>query len=328
MNAKMWAPLAMAILLGLTAAVIARKSLLRSRAAAAAAVTTTSITVAKDPIPPGQELTRDHLTTTTIAASAVPTGAFASPEGLVGRVTIVPVVAGQTILEQFLAARGAGSGLQALVPAGMRAITLDVNESSGLAGMLIPGCRVDLVATAMSPESPDKSLSRTIVQNVQVVAVGQRLSGPKPENERESATSRTVTLLVSPHDAQTIDLAVTSARLRLVLRGSGDNSETDDEGVMMAELRGNSGPTVVMPPVVSTAMTSQPQPATQPAPGTGEDEPRRRIVRFIEGGHERQVIFKEQKPPEQTPDAVSDTTTMRDNAIPQDNAAPQEDPFQ
>lgn len=323
MNVKMWVPLAMAIILGLTAAVVARKSLLRSRAATAAAVTTTTITVAKDPIQPGQELTRDHLTTTTIAASAVPTGAFASPELIAGRVTVVPIVAGQTILDQFLAPRGAGSGLQALVPSGMRAITLDVNESSGLAGMLIPGCRVDVVATAVSQESSDKSMSRTIVQNVPVVAVGQRLSGPKPESERESPTSRTVTLLVSPHDVQTIDLAVTSARLRLVLRGSGDNSETDDDGVMMAELRG-TGPTVVLPAIVQNTTPPQTQPTTQPSPV--DDDSRRRIVRFIEGGHERQVIFRDEKP-DHAGEAVSDNKSMQDNAIPQDNAGPQDDPF-
>jgi pilus assembly protein CpaB len=319
----MWVPLAMAILLGLTAAVVARKSLLRTRAATAAAVTTTTITVAKDLIQPGQELTHDHLTTSTIAASAVPSGAFASPELIFGRVTVVPVVAGQTILEQFLAPRGAGSGLQALVPSGMRAITLDVNESSGLAGMVTPGCRVDLVATALSQESPDKSISRTIVQNVPVVAVGQRLSGPKPDNERESATSRTVTLLVSPHDAQTIDLAITTARLRLILRGSGDATETDDEGVMMAELRG-AGPTVVMPAVIQTPIPAQTQPSTRPA--TIEEEPQRRIVRFIEGGQERQVIFRDEKP-NHAGEAVSDNKSMQDNVIPQDNAGPQDDPF-
>lgn len=323
MNAKIWAPLAMAIVLGLTAAMVARKSLLRSRAAAAAAVKTTTVTVARDPVAPGQELTRDHLTTTTIAATAVPTGAFASPELIAGRVSVVPIVAGQTILEQFLAPKGAGSGLQALVPPGMRAITLDVNESSGLAGMLIPGCRVDLVVTAMSQESPDKSLSRTIVQNIPVVAVGQRLSGPRPENERESAASRTVTLLVSPHDAQTIDLAIASARLRLVLRGSGDSGETDDDGVMMAELRGG-GPTVVMPSVVQNLPPPQTQPTTQPSPI--EDESKRRVVRFIEGGRERQVIFKEDKP-DHAGEAVTDNKSMQENAIPQDNVGSQDDPF-
>lgn len=315
MNAKIWAPLAMAIVLGMMAALVARNALLRSRAAAEAAAKTTTIAVAAGPIQPGQELTREHLTTAAIAATAVPPGAFASPDQIVGRVSVVPIVAGQTILDQFLAPKGAGSGLQALVPPGMRAITIDTNESSGLAGMLIPGCRVDVVATAVATDNPDKSLSRTIVQDLQVVAVGQRLSGPKVENEKDPL-SRTVTLLASPHDAQAIDLALATERLRLVLRGSGDTAEDDDDGVLMAELRGGNAP-IVMPAVLP--QNPQPpapptQPTTQPAP---DDQPKRVVVRLIEGNQEHQVIFKDASAEANKDSAVTDTKDMQQNAIPQ-----------
>jgi len=319
MNAKIWAPLALAIVLGLTAALVARRSLLRSRAAATAAARTVPVTVANGPIQPGQELTREHLTTAAIAASDVPSGAFTSADQIVGRVSVVPIIPGQTILEQFLAPKGAGSGLQALVPSGMRAITIDVNESSGLAGMLIPGCHVDVVATAVASDNPDKSMSRTIVQNLQVVAVGQRLSGPKAENERESALSRTVTLLASPHDAQTIDLATATARLRLVLRASGDASETDDDGVLMADIRGG-GPTIVMPAVLPQNTGPQTQPTTQPAMPNPDDDSNRRVVRFIEGSREHQVIFRDKKPEHATESAATDTKTIDENADPEPDA--------
>lgn len=312
MNAKIWAPLALAIVLGLTAALVARKALLKSRAAAAVAAKTVPVTVANGPIQPGQQLTREHLMTAAIAATDVPPGAFTNPDLIVGRVSAVPIVAGQTILDQFLAPKGAGSGLQALVPSGMRAITIDVNESSGLAGMLVPGCHVDIVATALASDNPDKSMSRTIVQNLQVVAVGQRLSGPKPDNERESALSRTVTLLASPHDAQTIDLAIATARLRLVLRASGDASEADEDGVMMADIRGG-GPTIVMPAVLPQNTLPQTQPSTQPTMVNSDDEPNRRVVRFIEGSREHQVIFKDKKP-DHVPDSAVTDTKMEENA--------------
>ena len=319
MNAKIWAPLALAIVLGLTAALVARKALLRSRAAAAAAARTVPVTVASGPIQPGQELRRENLTTAAIAAADVPAGAFTSPELIVGRVTVVPIIPGQTILEQFLAPKGAGSGLQALVPSGMRAITIDVNESSGLAGMLIPGCHVDVVATALASDNPDKSMSRAIVQNLQVVAVGQRLSGPKPENERDTGLTRTVTLLASPHDAQAIDLATATSRLRLVLRASGDASEADDDGVQMVDIRGG-GPTIVMPTVLPQNTTPT-QPTTQPTVANSEDDSSRRVVRFIEGSREHQVIFKDKKPEHDDDAAVTDTKSMEDVAVPQSGAS-------
>ena len=320
MNAKIWAPLALAIVLGLTAALVARKALLRSRAAAAAAARTVPVTVANGPIQPGQELTRDRLTTAAIAASNVPAGAFTNPDLIAGRVSVVPIIPGQTILEQFLAPKGAGSGLQALVPSGMRAITIDVSESSGLAGMLIPGCHVDVVATSLASDNPDRSMSRTIVQNLQVVAVGQRLSGPRPEAERETALTRTVTLLATPHDSQAIDLAIATSRLRLVLRATGDASDVDDDSVLMADLRG--GASIVIPTTVpqnanANSNSSQQQPTTQPAVVNADDGTERHVVRLIEGSRERQVIFKDKRPDPASESAATDNKPIEENDSPE-----------
>ena len=301
MNPKTWVPLGVAIVLGLVAAVVARHSILRTRAAVEPPKVC-SVVIAKVAIPPGQELTADQVGLAPIAAKTPPPDTFTNPSEVVGRVSTVPMVAGQSVLRPFLAPKGAPGGLQALVPPGMRAITVDLNESSGLAGLLSPGCHVDVVSTEISQENADKSVSRIIVQNVPVIAIGQRLSGPRPEGEKETALSRTATLLVSPHDAEALDLGATSARIRLILRGTGDMEETDDEGVMLAELRGSANgvgaPSVAQvfappppPPVPAT------QPATQPAVA---EEPPRRVVTVILGNEERRVTFREPKP-EQNP---------------------------
>ena len=321
MNAKTWIPLAVAVVLGLMAALVARKSLLRSHSAQQGPKIVT-VVVAKASIPPGHELVADDLGLAQIAAQAAPAGTFSNPVAMVGRVTVAPMVEGQPVLPSFLAPRGSGSGLQALVPPGMRAITLDVNEASGVAGLLIPGCHVDVVTTAISQDNPDKSISRTIVQNAQVVAVGQRLSGAKPEGERDTALSRTVTLLASPRDAEALDLAMTAARLRLVLRGSGDRDDLDDEGVMLAELRGGASsfassinlpsvfgpPQPVTPPVPVTPPT---QPATQPAVASKSDEDQhpRRVVTVILGNDERRITFRE----DDKPGAVTDGAEVTDS---------------
>src|SRR5207253_2663044 len=109
---------------------------------------TAKVVVAKSDIQPGKELSGADLTTAEMEADRVPAGAFRDPSALSGRVCESLMVKNQPVLEQMLAPIGSGSGLQALVPAGMRAITMEVNEFSGVAGLIAPGCRVAGVATA------------------------------------------------------------------------------------------------------------------------------------------------------------------------------------
>jgi len=292
MSAKTWIPLAAAIILGLTAALVARHSL--AKKSAAPQVKTVSVVVAKVAIAPGEELRADELTQAVLPGATRPPDTFANPSELVGRVTASPVLANQAINGSLLAAKGSGTGLQALVPVGMRAITIDVTEASAVAGLLVPGCRVDVVTTTMSQENSDRTRSRLIVQDVPVLAVGQRLNVSRSDGEKEKdpGMSRTVTLMVTPRDAEAVDLAATAARLRLVLRGSGDTDEADDEGVMLAELRGSSGGTTAIPPPPPVAVI-KPIPATQPV--AAAEPPRRRIVTVIQGGIEHQVVFREEK---------------------------------
>lgn len=326
MSAKTWVPLAVAVVLGLMAALVARKSLMRSRAAAAPPKNC-SVVVAKATIAPGERLSTDQLTLGTIASPTAPPVMFARPSDLDGRVTIVPLVAGQPVLRSFLAPTGSGSGLQALVPSGLRAITLDVSESSGVAGLLIPGCHVDVVATATNQENSDKTVSRTIVQNVPVVAVGQRLAGVRPEGEKDTALSHTVTLLVLPRDAEALDLALTAARLRLVLRGSGDTAETDDDGVLLAELRGNAPgvgfnvssifgppqPVTPTPPVIAPPPATQPAVAAKPDP----DEKFERVVTLILGKEERRITFRDDQAKAQSEGDSTEVTDSEATKVPQ-----------
>lgn len=319
MNAKTWAPLAVAIVLGLLAAVVARKSLLSNRAVSAAP-RTISVVVASTAIPPGHELTTDDVKLAPIASPTVPPEMSVQTSDLIGRVTIAPLFAGQPVQQTFLAPKGTAAGLQALVPTGMRAITIDVNESSGIAGLLTPGCRVDVVTTAISQANPDKSASRIIVQDVPVLAVGQRLNGAKPEGEKDTAVSRTVTLLVSPHDAQALDLGMAATRLRLILRGVGDNQETDDDGVMFAELRGGSSSfmqTLPAQPVIAQTPIATPttEPTTRPAqPDRVFAMPTRRVVTIILGSEERRVSFREDRPDVAAHDEVSDVRDQGDKS--------------
>lgn len=303
MNWKSYMPLILAVVLGLVAAKVARDSMMRNRAAAAGPVRSTKVVVAQMNIAPGQELTADLLTLGLIAADVPPPNTSTDPAALIGRVAATPMFTGQPVLEDLLVVRGAASGLQALVPRGMRAITVEVNETSALAGMLLPGCRVDVVSTITGTDKGG-AVACTIVQDVLVQAVGQRLTPAKPDAGNDKADDglfRTVTLIATPRDAEAIELASAGGRTRLVLRGTGDRALSESDGVSFVDLRGKTAAAVYEP-------APAPQPVTQPAPPPApvsadpfveaappENAPPsrpRRTVTLLKAGVRSEVVFE------------------------------------
>src|SRR5580704_8938728 len=104
--------------------------------------------------------------------------ALVKMDAVVGRGTVAPIYAGEPILEGRLAARGAGAGLAATIPVGKRAVALRVNEVVGLAGFVMPGMRVDVLVAGNVPGSTNPmsgTLSRTVLQNIEVLSAGQNI---------------------------------------------------------------------------------------------------------------------------------------------------------
>src|SRR5678815_1688554 len=163
MNVKTWIPLALAIVLGVIAAKVARDVLMKNKPQQTQAVKLTKVVIAKADLLPGRQLQAEDLMVGEVTPQSVPEGAFNEIEQLVGRVVENRTIKGQPVVAAILAPEGAAAGLQALVPRGMRAITIEVNEFSGVAGLLTPGCRVDVIATIQAEGGP---VARTIVQNV------------------------------------------------------------------------------------------------------------------------------------------------------------------
>jgi pilus assembly protein CpaB len=311
MNAKTWMPLGLAVALGLVAAVVAQRSL-RNRAAQASQKTV-SIAVAKVALAPGASLGPDEVVLTPMPGQVAPAQTYTDPAELMGRVTSAPMVPGQAFVGSLLAPKGTVPGLEALVPQGMRAVTVDVTESGSMAGLLSPGSHVDVVTTSINRDQPDKTITRTIIQNLSVAAVGQRLGTVKADPDKDIPIARTVTLLASPRDAQTLDLAISVGRVRLVMRATGDHSTISDDGVVLAELNGGSfGDSAKNPvaatPVIATqpAMGQTNPPTTRPADMfTAPAEPATRVVTVILGNEERHLTFQEPVPAR--PTAFTDT---------------------
>src|SRR5207248_7233816 len=95
----------------------------------------------------------------------VPTGASTKPQDLIGRGVMTPIYAKEPIIESRLAPKGAGGGLAAMIPPGMRAVAVRVNEVVGVAGFVIPGMRVDILISGNTPgnSSNNGTLTRTML---------------------------------------------------------------------------------------------------------------------------------------------------------------------
>ncbi len=171
-----------------------------------------------------------------IPAASFPKGAFAKPEEVIDRPLISNILMDEPVLEGRLAARGSGVGLAPIIPVGMRAVTLRVNDVTGIAGFVLPGMRVDVLVTGQPPHS-DTSVTATPVQlqNLLVLSAGTVM---QPDARGQAMPAQTVTLLGTPEQAETLTLASADARIQLVLRNGSDQTIAKTPGHDIAELYG------------------------------------------------------------------------------------------
>ncbi len=266
MNWKSWVPLVAAILLGGIAAKVARDMAMKGHGKGTAPTKTLQMVIAKGLIAPGTELTSDQVAVVTANSDTPVAGSYTTPQDVVGRVVTAPLVDGEPIRQGVLAPVGTAAGLAALIPSGMRAITIDVNEITGIAGLLTPGCHVDLDSTIDGSESA-RSQSRTILANVLVTAVGPRMTPTRAEGDKDQGY-HTVTLIVTPRQALLVELASTTAKTRLALRAHGDNTPVEPNGVTLAELRGKGATASNIVPVTPVELSGTTQPTTRPVVAT------------------------------------------------------------
>ena len=192
-----------------------------------AAPETQQIVVAKAHIDRGKEIEADMIETKTVPKTAVPPGAVADAEKVVGRlVTIDGGLPPGTILEAALASADQKQGLPSLIPTGMRAFTIQASNASGVAGLVSPEDRVDVLLTVQSRSRDDVTgggQTMTLLQNIEVLTVNQDYVREDTEDsERRSSSKKSrveyVTLLVAPEQAARLNLAQSKGSLHLSLR--------------------------------------------------------------------------------------------------------------
>jgi pilus assembly protein CpaB len=224
--------------------------------AEAVAMPTRPVVVAASDLNVGTELTKDNVRVVQWPAGAVPEGIVGDAKDVVGRGVIMPFVANEPILPMKLAAEEAGVGLPPAIPPGLRAMSVRVNEVIGVAGYVVPGTRVDVVATVSPTQQQQDMTSKVILPNVQVLAAGTRLEADA--NGEKPMPVSVVTLLVNPEEAERLTLASTEGKIQLALRNPLDQQNPATPGIRPATLLGTA------PPVRrATTSASSSRPATQ-----------------------------------------------------------------
>jgi pilus assembly protein CpaB len=203
------------------------------------------VVVAANDIQVGAKVEEHDVRLAKFPAVDLPQGAYVKRSQVLGRGVVVPIAKGEFVLPAKLAPENAGTGLPSLIPPGMRAVSVRVNEVVSVAGFVTPGTRVDVLLTG-TPSGGTEPQTTTVLQNVAVIAAGHTL---ERSITGDAQTTPVITLLVSPDDAQRLTLAQSEGHIQLALRNPLDTLQDD---VAASNSKGiyKGGTTAIIPPVV------------------------------------------------------------------------------
>jgi pilus assembly protein CpaB len=198
----------------------------------------TPVVVAAADLQLGTELRQEDLRVIQWPTANVPQGAFTKDSDLVGRGLIQPVATNEPFLPGKLASKEAGAGLPPVIAPGYRALSVRVNDVIGVAGYVLPGTRVDVVATVNPTQQPTDVTSKVILTNVLVLASGTKIERDAKDNKPIAVN--VVTMLVNPEEAERLTLASTEGKIQLALRNPMDQTAPQTNGIRPAVLMGSA----------------------------------------------------------------------------------------
>lgn len=289
--------LGIALVLGILAVYLANVYLTRTEARADAVQTgMTKVAVAAVPLDYGIPLTPDKVKFVDYPVASLPPGAFRNWNQMVPagkqRIVIRPITMNEPILASKLAGEGMGASIAYLLPDGMRAAAVRVNDVSGVAGFVQPSDAVDVLITREMPGTGGESRQATdvLLQNVRVIAIDQNAQGA----DGKPILAKTATLEVTPTDAQKLALAQQVGSLSLVLRKPGQEQDAGRlQTVSMSDLRYsyygvrpiNAAASTTVRPAAPLRIVRRPvvanRPASPPRPVTNSIQ----VIRGTEGSN-------------------------------------------
>jgi pilus assembly protein CpaB len=197
---------------------------------------TRQVVVAANDLDVGAEIQQEDIRVIEWPQSSMPAQAISDPKDVIGRGLVLPVVATEPILPMKLADKNAGGGLPPAIPPGLRALSVRVNEVIGVAGYVLPGTRVDVLATVNPGNQQQDITSKVILTNVQVLAAGTKIERDVHDNKAMPVS--VVTLLVAPEEAERLTLAAGEGKIQLALRNPLDKETPSTPGIKPAMLLG------------------------------------------------------------------------------------------
>jgi pilus assembly protein CpaB len=203
---------------------------------------TGQIVVAAKPLSLGTRVDASNLRLIPWPAGEPVVGMFTRIEDCTDRALMADVAANELILDSKLAPKEAGAGLPAVIPQGMRALSVAVNDVVGVAGFVTPGTMVDVLVTGKiegGSHGTEDTITRTILENVRVLAAGQKI---EQDREGKPQTVPVITLLVSPEDAGRLAMASTEGKIQLALRNTVDTKKVGPPSILEATLFSGAAP--------------------------------------------------------------------------------------
>jgi pilus assembly protein CpaB len=216
---------------------------------------------------------------------ALPAGAIIKKEDAVGRGVIIAIFEDEPLIESRLAPKGAGAGLAANIKPGMRAVALRVNDVNGLAGFVIPGMHVDVLISGTPPNNPNPTagaVAKTLLQNIEILSAGQNI---QKDAEGKPVVVNIVNVLVTPDQAEVLNLATNDTRVQLVLRNPIDHETAVTKGAWLQELYTGAIPKGVV-------ARARPRPEAPPPVAAPPKPEGPFVLEIINGIHRTETVFE------------------------------------
>jgi len=238
----------------LVAAIVVYSALKKREAQVAdAMVKSVNVLVAAKDLPIGTKLDGNAVKLVRWSKEDLPPGAFMDPGQVLNQYTKTGFVQNEPIVADRLFGGDKNAGvLPLLIPSGMRAVSVPVDEVADISGFVLPHSRVDLVVSVANSQGQNNGqFSKIVLQNVEVLAVAQEIENA---NADKPEVVRVVTLLVTPEEAERVVLASHEGQLRLAMRNYEDKKIVSTNGVNVADLlRGGAMPLQVQPQQAAAA---------------------------------------------------------------------------
>jgi pilus assembly protein CpaB len=223
---------------------------------------------------------------------AVPAGATVRPQDVVGRGVTMPIYAKEPVIDSRLAPKGAGGGLAAMIPQGMRAVAVRVNEVVGVSGFVVSGMRVDVLISGSAPGGNGNlgTLTKTLLQNIEVLSAGQDF---KKDAEGKPVMVQVVNLLVTPEQAEQLSLASNQTTIQLILRNPLDRQVTQPPGAALAHLF--TGGKLKMSQPSESEPAARPRPAPKPVVAAAHEAPKKEapfVMEMLSGTKRAETKFE------------------------------------